>query len=157
LDWFYDSSCIRSTGLASSAGACGYSMPTTPGTYEFVLLAADGNTILATSKPITVTGSAAALSAASSSVGPGGQVAVSWSGLEAPTAADWIGLYATGSPNGAYRSFVYDDTCSGNHGSTALRSGSCALTMPATPGTYEFRLFANDGFTRIATSSTVTV
>jgi hypothetical protein len=29
--------------------------------------------------------------------------------------------------------------------------------MPATPGDYEFRLFENGGFTRIATSPTVTV
>jgi hypothetical protein len=31
------------------------------------------------------------------------------------------------------------------------------ITAPTTPGTYEFRLFLNDGFTRAATSPTVTV
>jgi hypothetical protein len=29
--------------------------------------------------------------------------------------------------------------------------------MPNTPGTYEFRLFANDGYTLLAKSGTVTV
>jgi hypothetical protein len=29
--------------------------------------------------------------------------------------------------------------------------------MPTTPGTYEFRLFLNNGYTRAATSPTVTV
>jgi Calcineurin-like phosphoesterase len=38
-----------------------------------------------------------------------------------------------------------------------LGSGSCSVTMPTTPGTYELRLFANDGFTLIATSGQVTV
>jgi hypothetical protein len=31
------------------------------------------------------------------------------------------------------------------------------ITAPTAPGTYEFRLFLNDGFTRAATSPTVTV
>jgi hypothetical protein len=29
--------------------------------------------------------------------------------------------------------------------------------MPTTPGNYEFRLFFNNGYTRLATSPTVTV
>jgi hypothetical protein len=29
--------------------------------------------------------------------------------------------------------------------------------MPATPGNYEFRFFANNGYTKLATSTTVTV
>jgi hypothetical protein len=31
------------------------------------------------------------------------------------------------------------------------------VTVPTTPGTYQFRLFLNDGFVRAATSPTVTV
>ena len=31
------------------------------------------------------------------------------------------------------------------------------VPMPSTPGTYEFRLFNNNGYTRVATSPTVTV
>jgi hypothetical protein len=31
------------------------------------------------------------------------------------------------------------------------------VTMPSTPGTYEFRLFLNNGYTRGATSPPVTV
>ena len=38
-----------------------------------------------------------------------------------------------------------------------MSSGSCSFTMPNTPGTYEFRLFANDGYTLLAKSGTVTV
>ncbi len=49
-------------------------------------------------------------------------------------------------------------SCSQTPGS-AQAAGSCPFTVPPTaaPGTYELRLFANDGFTRLATSSPLTV
>jgi hypothetical protein len=122
-----------------------------------VLYARDGNTVLATSNTVTVTGAQASLGASPSSVGPGGQVTVSWSSVASPSGTDWIGLYAAGAGDAAYADFVYDATCTAKPAATGKPSGSCTLTMPTTPGTYELRLFAKDSYTRLATSNTVTV
>jgi hypothetical protein len=90
-------------------------------------------------------------------VSTGGKVTVSWSGVSGPKTKDWIGLYKTGAANTAYTSWIYDSSCTQTAGSTAKASGSCQFTMPNTTGTYEFRLFANDGYTLIAKSGTVSV
>jgi hypothetical protein len=156
-DWFYDSSCAKTPGTAVGSGSCGYTMPTAPGTYDFVLMADNGNTVLATSGAVTVTGTQATLSATPSSVGPGGQVTISWSGVAAPSGADWIGLYASGAADGSYQAFVYDATCTTNSGSVGKSSGSCTFTMPNTGGSYQLRLFSNNSYTRLATSNTITV
>jgi 6-phosphogluconolactonase (cycloisomerase 2 family) len=157
LDWFYDSSCTQTAAAATAAGTCSYSMPTTPGTYDFALMANDGNTVLATSGAVTVTGSPVTVSATPSSVGPGGLVAVAWSGVPAPSGSDWIGVYATGAADSGYAGFLYDTTCSASAGAAGVGSGSCVFTLPATDGTYEFRLFAHNTFTRLGASNAVTV
>ena len=61
---------------------------------------------------------------------------------------DWVALYQTGTPDGSYLSHQY------LYGST---SAFLPFTLPATAGTYEFRLFPNNGWTSIAASPTVTV
>ena len=65
-----------------------------------------------------------------------------------PTPADWIGLYASsGAANTSFLAFRYTD-------STNV-AGNESLTIPVgtAPGnTYEFRLFSNDSFARLATS-----
>jgi hypothetical protein len=73
-------------------------------------------------------------------------VTVSWSGICAPTATDWIGLYLPGAPNQPSLAWRY---------TTGGASGSLPFTIPAAlaPGTYELRLFSNDGYTRLGTSS----
>jgi uncharacterized protein YegP (UPF0339 family) len=156
VDWFY-ASCTRTPGTPRAAGSCSYSMPTTPGTYDFVLMANNGNTVLATSAAVTVTGAAISVTAAPASVGPGDRVTVSWSGVAPPSGSDWIGLYAAGASNGAYLNFLYDATCTGNPAGSGVSSGSCVFTLPTTDGTYEMRLFANNSFTRLGTSNQVTV
>ena len=87
----------------------------------------------------------------------GGTVTASWSGITAPTPKDWIGLYASGAADTKFTNWVYV-SCSTVAG-TARASGSCSYLLPAalSAGNYELRLFANDGFTRLATSSTLTV
>jgi hypothetical protein len=62
---------------------------------------------------------------------------------------DWLSFAPTTAPNTSYLAFLYIG------GSTTSRTWT--VTMPATPGTYEFRLFLNNGYTRSATSPTVTV
>ena len=61
----------------------------------------------------------------------------------------WIALAATGAPNNSYIRYAYL--------ASGATTGTWTFTMPTTPGTYEFRLFVNNGYTRVATSPTVTV
>jgi hypothetical protein len=84
-------------------------------------------------------------------------VTATWSGIANPTATDWIGLYAYGAADAAYRTWIYV-SCSKTAGS-AVAAGSCAFSIPATAaaGTYELRLFSNNGFTKLATSTALTV
>jgi hypothetical protein len=88
---------------------------------------------------------------------PGGTVTVTWSGIAAPTSTDWIGLYAVGTANTAEITWIYV-SCTRTAGA-ARASGSCAFTLLSglTPGSYELRLFPNDGYTLLATSNGFTV
>jgi hypothetical protein len=75
------------------------------------------------------------LSASPASVGPGGTVTVTWSGVDRPTVKDWIGRYTPSANDGAYLDWKYTSSCSKVAGATPQSSGSCNFTMPATPGT----------------------
>ena len=98
------------------------------------------------------------LSASPTTVAPGGTITATWSGIAAPTATDWIGLYTPGAANTAYIQWIYV-SCSQSAGAPRA-SGSCPLVVPSTvaAGTYQLRLLANDGFTVVlATSNNFTV
>ena len=62
---------------------------------------------------------------------------------------DWLALAGVGDPDTTYLQWAYVSA-----GATAA---TWTVTMPATPGDYEFRLFENGGFMRIATSPTAVV
>jgi RHS repeat-associated protein len=68
---------------------------------------------------------------------------------------DWVSLSTVGSANGAYVQWKY---LSGSQSTppSGMTSATVYFVMPATAGTYEFRLFQNNGYTRLATSGTVT-
>jgi hypothetical protein len=70
---------------------------------------------------------------------------------------DWVAKHDAAAPNTTY----YPDWkyLSGTQTAPATGKTSATLTftMPTTPGTYNFRFFANNGFTLLATSPTVTV
>jgi Galactose oxidase-like, Early set domain/PKD domain len=88
---------------------------------------------------------------------PGGAVTVAWSGIASPTPTDWVGLYTPGAADTAIRKWVYV-SCSVAPGAPKA-AGSCSFGLPAAlpSGSYEMRLFSNDGFTRLATSAPFTV
>lgn len=71
-------------------------------------------------------------------------------------AADWVGLYAVGAPDTARLTFFFL-----NGTQTAPQTGVTEATLqahvPLTAGDYEWRLFANNGLTKLATSGIVTV
>jgi hypothetical protein len=90
--------------------------------------------------------SGATLSVSPPSIGPGGIVTATWTGVT-PSGSDWIALYPAGS-TGSYLSWRYTSGTAG---------GSVPFQLPATlaPGTYELRLFA--GYTLLATSNQFTL
>jgi subtilisin len=88
------------------------------------------------------------LAISAAAVAPGAPVTATLSG--APGGAqDWLALAATSAPNTTYVTFVYVG------GGVTTRTWT--VNMPSTPGTYEFRLFLNNGYTRAATSPAITV
>ena len=128
-------------------------MPSTPGTYEFRLFLNHGYTRAATSAAITVDASAPppsppVLSVSASTVAPGASVTMTLTdGLGG--AQDWLALAPAASANTSYLTFTYVGF--------GVTTRTWTVTMPSTPGTYEFRLFPNNGYTRAATSPPVTV
>jgi glucose/arabinose dehydrogenase len=69
---------------------------------------------------------------------------------------DWVGLYATAAADTVNLDWKYLNGTR-TAPATALTAASLSFTMPTTPGTYNFRLFASGGYTKLATSTTVTV
>jgi hypothetical protein len=88
----------------------------------------------------------AALTVVDPLVQVGTQLYVSWSGVEHPSTNDWIGLFKVGDPDSAT---VSRQLTGGGP------QGSLYVTMPTTAGSYEARLFLNNGTSASATSSTV--
>jgi hypothetical protein len=64
-------------------------------------------------------------------------------------ATDWLALAATGAANASYLSWTYVGD--------GVTTRTWTVTMPTTPGTYEVRLFLNNGYVRVATSPAITV
>jgi galactose oxidase-like protein/PKD domain-containing protein len=164
LNWLYVG-CSQSAGVGRASGSCSLTVPASvaAATYELRLFAANGFTRLAKSATFTVTagsggtGGTVTLSASPASVGAGAPVTAAWSGIATPIATDWIGLYAPSGPDGSALTWLYVGCAQST--SVARASGSCSLTIPASvaAGTYELRLFAANGFTRLAKSPTFTV
>jgi uncharacterized repeat protein (TIGR01451 family) len=97
-----------------------------------------------------------ALSASPDRVLIGASTSVTWSGIASPMLYDWIGMYRVGDGDGFYLSYQYVDlSCTGASPSYPWAAGACSFTLPSTPGTYEFRLFTNSTYVRLATSNVV--
>jgi hypothetical protein len=99
-----------------------------------------------TTRPVTK------LSLSPTTVRAGSNVTVTWSAISGPTSKDWIGLYQnSGAANTAYLT---------RRNTTGSASGSVSFTVPVTTAagsTYELRLFTNNTFTRLATSTSFAV
>ena len=97
------------------------------------------------------------LTASPSSISGGVTVTASWSGIPAPTATDWIGLYRVGAANADYIDWLYV-SCSQTPG-IPRASGSCPFPIPEqlAAGTYELRLLASDSFSNVAVSNPLTL
>ena len=95
------------------------------------------------------------LTASPNVVGRGGTVTLIWGGISNATAGDWIGCFPVGGGTG--EGWIYTSSCSQNAGGSGAGSGSCTFTVPSVPGTYEFRLFGNNGYTLVTESGPVAV
>ena len=62
---------------------------------------------------------------------------------------DWLALASTSAANTSNLGWTYVGT--------GVFNRTWSVAMPSNPGTYEFRLFTNDGYTRVATSPTIVV
>jgi hypothetical protein len=82
------------------------------------------------------------------SVAPGGSLTVTLTAGPGG-ATDWLAFAATSAPNNSYVQWTYVGP--------GVTTRTWTIAAPATAGMYEFRLFLNDGYTRAATSLTVTV
>jgi hypothetical protein len=142
-------------------GMRAFTAPNEPGRYQFRLFANDGYTQVAQSTVFEVrapvaTGVALAAGAPaaagrlelSARLVPGG-ASVDVRFAHAPgNQRDWIGLYREGAGDRAYLGYQY---------TLGASSGSLVFELPDEPGRFEFRLFENDGYTRVAVSDTVVV
>jgi hypothetical protein len=75
--------------------------------------------------------------------------------------ADWLGVYAVGSPNGpgnpaSWKWLSTDGASTSTPTSGGVTAGTVHLVVPATAGQYEVRFFTNNSFNVIATSAAIT-
>jgi len=133
-----------------------------PGTYEFRYLINNGYTSTAVSSPLTIANPASdedtdsdtgdesettyTLATDSTTYTVGEDIVIEWQTNASSNSRDWVGLFRTTDSNTAYRSWKYVDSL----------NGDTAFTIN-TPGTYEFRYFLNNGYTKTATSPVFTV
>lgn len=82
-------------------------------------------------------------------VEPGGNIAVAYGGVTSPSAKDWIGIYAAdagpGGPGNPSLLWRY---------TAGTASGNVVFPAPTLPsGAYQARLFSNNGYTTLASTS----
>jgi hypothetical protein len=125
-----------------------------PGTYELRLFADESFTLLAASPPFNaaacVEGSQTRLVPSVPTVPLGGTLTVSWFCVATPTSLDWIGLFPLDGPDIAPVARL---------NTAGEATGNTAFSIPSflAPGTYNFRLFINNTFSRITFSHAFTV
>jgi cysteine-rich secretory family protein len=97
------------------------------------------------------------VSAAADSAARGNVVNVQWRGLEPASALDWIGLYQPGDADAAPISWLYVGCTLTPLDARPLGACNMYLPMSLAPATYEFRLFRENGYQRLAVSAPVHV
>jgi hypothetical protein len=122
-------------------------MPAAGGAFEFRLFLDGGYGRAATSPAVTVAVAAPVLTVNTTSALVGGPVTVTLTG-GAGGSTDWLALAAAGTPNTSYLQWTYVGA--------GVNTRTWTIAMPATAGSYEVRLFLNNGYTRAATSPTIT-
>ncbi len=83
------------------------------------------------------------LSISRTTVSAGNSISVRYTVPSQGTSQSWVGLFSVNDSNMQYRSYQY----------TSGRSGTLTFTAPYNTGRYEFRLFKDNGYTKIGESS----
>src|SRR5204863_2543128 len=84
---------------------------------------------------------ALALTVNTTSVAPGGSLTMTLTAGPGG-ASDWLAFAATSAPNNSYLFWIYVGA--------GVTTRTWTIDAPTTAGTYEFRLFLNNGYTRAA-------
>jgi glucose/arabinose dehydrogenase len=151
IAWQYLNGLMTIPAGGVSGAALHFTAPVTPGAYNVRLFSNNGFLRLATSSAVHVLGPTVTLAAAT--VNPG--AAINFTVASGPgNATDWVGLYETPAPDSAFLKWQYL-----NGLMTVPVAGVAGATLqfaaPASSVTrmYEVRFFSDNGFTRLATSS----
>ena len=134
--------------------------PAVTGTYRWtVMYGGDANNLAASSTctdpshavdlAVLVAGGVS-LVATPAAAAPGADLTVTWSGIASPTTTDWVGLFASGAPDSDVMAWKYTPGTAGATVTIRIPTGTF-------DGTYELRLFAQNSYTRLATSGPITV
>jgi subtilisin family serine protease len=118
------------------------------GSYQFRLFLDNGYTRAATSPTVVVVAGAPTLIVDNTTTTSGANITATLIN-GAGGAGDWLAFASTSAPNNGYLTFAYIGT--------GVTTRTWTVAAPAIAGTYEFRLFLNNGFTRAATSPPITV
>ena len=161
LQWFY----LNGTRSVPASGVpfaeLTFGMPTSAGSYEFRFFANNSYARLATSTTVLVAASPSQLvvngvEPPNPVTVPAGSVAVVTVSSGPGNATDWVALYPAGAATSEYIDWRYlNDTAAAP--ATGVTAATLRFTLTTTPGTYEFRFFADNGYSLLATSSQVTV
>jgi uncharacterized protein YegP (UPF0339 family) len=153
VDWKYLSGTRTQPATGMTSAELTFAIPQTAGPYEFRFFANNGYTLLATSPVVTTLPPTLTVSTASAAPGAPVQVTV----MDGPAyRGDWVVLAKVGSGPTVYVDWKY---LNGTRTMPAAGVSSAVLTftMPLTPDQYEFRFFANNGYTLLAVSPPVPV
>ena len=157
LHWVYLNGTRTPPATGMGTATMQIAAPTVPGSYNVRLFASNSYTKLATSGTITVDGPGPPVPqvTAPASVAAGGTITVLVQDGPA-NVTDWVAFYSSGSADQTFLDWMY---LSGTRVAPAAGQSSASLTFtaPSTPGTYQFRFFASNSYTRLATSAIVTV
>lgn len=142
-------SCLRVVCIAVFAAFAEVAWSSRRGAVVLLLVAsavAFGDSAIAASSETSTT--VATVSVNLTEVSPNGALVATISNSPGG-ATDWIALALASAPNTSNVNWIYVGA--------GVTNRTWSITAPLTAGTYEFRLFANDGYTRLATSPSFVV
>jgi nitrous oxidase accessory protein len=134
---------ISSLPLEGSKGTVVFTAPTEEGSYTFSMRDGSGDEIVSLSFAVATPVLTVAVASASTC----DRVNVSYTGAPG-FEGDWVGLYKVGSGDESPVSRRYLDGTS---------NGTLTFVMPSSAGSYEFRIFGDDGADRLASSGPIEV
>jgi hypothetical protein len=150
-DWKYLNGTQTPPATGSAAADVAFTMPTTPGQYNLRFFENGSYTLLSTSATINV----ASVVPSTTTIAGGGTVTAAIA-FGPGSRFDWVGLYPIANSPSGYIAFKYLNGTQTPPGA-GLTSANVNFVMPAQPGQYNIRFFANDTYVPLGASATITV